>query len=104
MHATSTSNWILNNYQVLYQQDVDYPYLVILNTSLAINVRNPSNLYAFHEQSEREIMITEHIPVAVHNLHGDNVSQHYLDSGWIDITHLKDLLPLTIQVWLIKYS
>lgn len=75
---------------------------MLLYNSYVANPSIPNTLYAFHEQSEREIMIEEHVPFAVQNNYGENVYQHNLDSGWIDITHARDLLPVTIQMWLVQ--
>lgn len=95
----------MSNYQVLYRPDVDYPYLAILYKDLVGSPRiTPRELFAFHEQSEREIMMEDHIPITVNNIHGSDVCKKYLALGWIDITHAKDLLPLSIQMWLTQKS
>ncbi len=95
----------MSNYQILYRHDVAYPYLAILeDDSLSSQPTTPNELYAFNEQTEREVMMENHIPKIVKNNHGSDVLQNYLDLGWIDITLAKDLLPTSIQMWLIQKS
>lgn len=95
----------MSNYQILYRHDVAYPYLAILeDDSLSSQTTAPNELYAFHEQTDREVMMENHIPKIVNNIHGSDVYQNYLDLGWIDISHAKDLLPLSIQMWLTQKS
>jgi hypothetical protein len=95
----------MSNYQVLYRADIEYPYLAILYKDLKGSPRTtPHELFAFNEQDEREIMMEEHVPVIVKNIHGSDVYQKYLDQGWMDMSHVKDLLPLSIQMWLSQNS
>lgn len=91
----------MSNFQVLYRQEVDYSFLVILYEELTGSPSTvPNEFYAFQEQTEREIMMEEHIPVTVKNIHGIDLYKNYISLGWIDITHAKDLLPTSLQIWL----
>ena len=95
----------MSNYQILYRNGVDYPYLAILeDDSLSSQTTTFNELYAFHEQTGREVMMENHIPKIVKNIHGSDVYKNYINLGWIDITHAKDLLPLSIQMWLTQKS
>lgn len=92
---------MIDNYQVLYRESVEYSYLVLFYKDLENSPRTtPQTFYAFRKKNSGAIKKKDETPKLVKNIHGSEVYNKYLDSGWQDVTKLNDSIPSTIQVWL----
>ena len=92
---------MMNNYQVLYRDSVEYSYLVLFYQDLANSPRTtPQTFYAFPANCDDTESCNVIAPMVVKNIHGSEVYRRYLDRGWQDVTNLDNYLPSSIKSWL----
>lgn len=87
-------------YQVLYQKDADFDYLVILYTKAQGESENSPMIYAFCDKGDSTETSK---PIFVQNEFGDGVYQNFIAQGWEDVTQSEDAYPWTLKSWLAQH-
>lgn len=94
----NSEKWFIKDYQILQRKDADFTYLAIIYKDKSDD--DIPALFAFRDETHEE---HESKPTCLHNIHGTDVYQSYLDRGWNDITHTNETYPWVIKSWLAQH-